>query len=201
MTGFVALEGGEGAGKSTQAARLAGAFGAVLVREPGGTGPGEAVRSLLLDPATGDLDPRAETLLFAAARAQLVADVIEPALAAGRRVVADRFTGSTLAYQGFGRGLDVDRVAEVCAWAAAGRWPDLIVLLDLDPEVAATRLAGAPDRMESAGDDFHRRVTAGFRTLAGRDPGRWAVVDAAGGPDEVAGRVAAVVADRLGWVP
>jgi len=187
---FIAFEGGEGSGKSTQARLLAEALGAVLTHEPGGTDLGRRIRALVLDP-DGDhaLDRRAEALLMAADRAQHVAEVIRPALDAGRDVVSDRFSGSTLAYQGYGRGLDLDDLAWLSRWASGGLEPDLVVLLDVPPEVAVGRLAGDPDRMESAGRAFHDRVAGGYRDLAAADRTRWVVVDGMGTVDEVAARV------------
>src|SRR4051794_23301092 len=192
---FVAFEGGEACGKSTQASRLAAHRGALLTREPGGTPLGERVRAIFLDPATGDIDGRAEALLVAAARAQHVAEVIEPALAAGRDVVTDRFTGSSLAYQGFGRGLPVEEVRALSTFAGRGVEPDLYVLLEVPAEVAAARLGIDRDRMESAGDDFHDRVRRGYADLA-RAEG-WVIVDGSGPPDEVERLVQDAVAARL----
>ena len=194
---LIALEGGEACGKSTQAALLASRLGAVLTREPGGTGVGEQVRDLLLDPAAGDLDARAEALLMAAARAQHVAEVVAPALAKGQDVVTDRYSHSSLAYQGFGRGLPLDEVRHLSDWATGGLWPDVVVLLDLPADEARAR-RGQPDRFEAEDDGFHRRVTDGFRALAEAEPGRWRVVDATGSVAEVAARVWAAVADGLG---
>jgi dTMP kinase len=182
------LEGGEATGKTTQAALLAERLGAVLTREPGGTEVGERVRDLVLDPAVR-VDPRAEALLMAAARAQHVAQVIEPALNGGRHVVTDRFTPSSLAYQGVGRGLGVAEVAALSAFATAGLEPDLILLLDLPLETTAARLSDQPDRLELEGAPFHARVSAAFRRLAEADPTRWRVVPADGSVDEVAARV------------
>jgi dTMP kinase len=193
---FVAFEGGEGSGKSTQAARLAGRLGAVLTHEPGGTAIGTAVRALLLDPATTGLDPRAEALLMAADRAQHVAEVVAPALAEGRDVVTDRFAGSSLAYQGHGRGLSVDEVEHLSRWAAAGTWPDLVVLLTVPAEVSAARTGGARDRLEAAGEAFHRRVAEGFLALAASDPDRWVVLDGTAPEDEVEAAVWAAVTRR-----
>lgn len=190
---LVALEGGEACGKSTQATLLAERLDAVLTREPGGTDVGGRIRELLLDTATADLDARAEALLMAADRAQHVARVVRPALEAGRHVVTDRFIGSSLAYQGFGRGLSVDEVLRISLWATDGIDADAIVLLDVPDEVAAARLGEERDRLESEGADFHRRVLDGFRSLAAQDPARWIVVDGTGSVDEVAGRVAAAV--------
>ena len=198
---FIAFEGGEASGKSTQAARLAEALSAVLTREPGGTPAGRRIRELLLDPATGDLDPRAEALLMAADRAQHVAEVVRPALEAGRHVVTDRFVDSSLAYQGHARGLDVDEVRRLSVWATRDLRPDLIVLLDVPVEVAAERLArlgDGPDRLEGEGVEFHRRVLEGFRSLAAAEPDRWIVVDGTAEPDAVAAVVAEAVRSRLG---
>ncbi|MFN8038804.1 MAG: dTMP kinase [Acidimicrobiales bacterium] len=194
---FIAFEGGEGCGKSTQAARLATALDAVLTREPGATTVGSAIRALLLDPATGPVDPRTEALLMAADRAQHVAEVVRPALAGGRHVVTDRYAGSSLAYQGFGRGLPVDEVRRLTAWGTEDLWPDLVILLVVPAEVAALRLGEDLDRFEQEGDGFHARVEDGFRWLADDDPERWAVVDGTAPPDEVAAAVALVVAERL----
>ena len=191
---FIAFEGGEASGKSTQAALLAARLDAVLTREPGGTPIGEQIRGLLLDPA-GDVEARTEALLMAAARAQHVHDVIEPALAAGRHVVTDRFTASSLAYQGFGRGLALEEVRALSVFATAGLEPDLYVLLDVPPEVAAERRSREHDRMESAGDAFHQRVRDGFLALT---DDRWLVVDGTLPPDEVEGIVASRVAGILG---
>jgi dTMP kinase len=194
---FIAFEGGEGCGKSTQSRRLAQHLDAVLTREPGGTVVGAQLRAILLDPATTGLSSRAEALLMAADRAQHVHEVVEPALAAGRHVVTDRFAGSSIAYQGYARGLDPDEVRRLSVWATGGVWPDLVVLLDLDHSVASTRLGSRPDRFEEEGADFHGRVTAGFRELATADPDRWVVVDGAGSVAEVADAVRAAVAERL----
>jgi dTMP kinase len=198
---WVALEGGEGSGKSTQARLLAGALGAVLTREPGGTEVGERVRSLLLDPGLGVLDARAEALLMAADRAQHMAVVVAPALAAGRDVVSDRSAWSSLAYQGYGRGLPLDELRRLSDWALGGRWPDLAVLVAVPDDVVSARLAAAGravDRFEAEGQAFHRRVNEGFRALAAGEPGRWAVVDGTGAVEEVAARVLSAVTARTG---
>ncbi len=193
---FIAFEGGEACGKSTQAARLAARLGAVLTREPGGTQVGARLRAVLLDNETR-LTDRAEALLMAADRAQHVAEVIRPELASGRHVVTDRYAGSSLAYQGFGRGLPLDEVRLLSAWASDELWPDITVLLDVPLEVAAARRAGSQrDRLESAGDDFHRKVVEGFRTLAAADRDRWVVVDGRLGIDEVEAMIWAAVSER-----
>jgi len=190
---FIVFEGGEGSGKSTQAARLAARLGAVLTREPGGTALGAGIRSLVLDAGGGAVDPRAEALLMAADRAQHVAEVIRPALARGVDVVSDRFSGSTLAYQGYARDLPVDELARLSAWASGGLEPDVVILLDVPAVVAVGRRKPAPDRMEAAGDEFHRRVAEGYLALAAADPQRWRVVDGSGGVDEVEALVVAAL--------
>lgn len=200
MGRFVVFEGGEASGKSTQARILADRWGAELTFEPGDTPLGAELRRLLLSPSDDHPEPRAEALLMAADRAQHVATRIRPALDAGRDVVCDRFVGSSVAYQGHGRGLGAEAVADLSAFATDGLEPDLVVLLEVDAADAADRLAalGRPDRMEAAGDEFHRRVAAGYRAQAEADPDRWVVVDGRGTVDEVAGRVARAVADHLG---
>jgi dTMP kinase len=196
MARFVAFEGGEACGKSTQAGRLAQRLGAVLTHQPGATAVGARLRAVLLDPDT-ELSDRAEALLFATDRAQHVAEVVQPALDAGRHVVTDRYIASSLAYQAFGRGLPLDEVRRLSAWATQDLWPDLTILLDVPVEVAVARLTGRPDRIEAAGDDFHQRVVEGFRTLAAADPGGWVVVDGCGSPDDVEAAVHKAVAERL----
>jgi dTMP kinase len=186
---FIVFEGGEAVGKSTQAALLADRLAALLTREPGGTAVGEALRRLLLDLPLAPV-PKAEALLMLAARAQHVAEVIDPALARGEDVVCDRYSGSTLAYQGFGRGLPLDELQKMNSWATGSRAPDVIVLLDLPMADARQRLSSTrPDRIEAEGEEFLDRAQAGFRQLAAADPLRWRVVDAAGSVEEVAERV------------
>ncbi len=187
---LIAFEGGEASGKSTQAAALAERLGALLTREPGGTAVGRRIRELVLDPAVAELHPRAEALLLAADRAQHVAEVVAPALAAGRDVVTDRFSGSTLAYQGYGHGLPVGDLARISEWASEGLEPDLVVLLEVEPAVAAARQGGRPlDRLEAGSADFHQRVRDGYRALAAADRKRWLVVEGNGTEAEVAARV------------
>jgi dTMP kinase len=200
VSSWIALEGGEGSGKSTQARVLADALGAVLTREPGGTPVGERIRSVLLDPAERGLDVRAEALLMAADRAAHIAGVVAPALAAGRAVVSDRSAWSSLAYQGYGRGLPLDELRRLSDWAMAGRWPDLAVLVVVPEDVAAARLsaAGRPaDRFEAEDPGFHRRVQEGFLALASSEPHRWAVVDGTGSVEEVGVRVIGAVTSRV----
>jgi dTMP kinase len=190
---FVTLEGIDRAGKSTQARLLAEALGdaAVAVREPGGTAVGERVRELLKDPAI-EIGAEAEALLFAAARAELVARVVRPALAAGRVVVCDRFLDSSLAYQGAARGLGLERVAAVNELATGGLVPDVTVLLRIEPEAAGAR-TGESDRLEGEGVAFQRAVAEGYDRLAAAHPERIRVVDAARPPEEVHRDVLAAV--------
>jgi dTMP kinase len=198
---LIAFEGVEGSGKSTQLELLRRALEGrgrevVVTREPGGTPAGERVRALLLDPGV-ELRPRAEALLFAAARAELVEAVIRPALERGAVVLCDRYLDSSLAYQGEARGLGRDPVAQVNRFATGGLVPDLVVLLDLDPAAGLARRARDPDRIEAQDLGFHRRVRDAFRDLAADEPERFAVVDAAAPVDEVAGRVRAAVLGLL----
>jgi dTMP kinase len=186
---FVVFEGGEGAGKSTQVARLADALRAegcevVVTREPGATAVGARIRALLLDPAT-TLSARAEALLYAADRAQHVAEVVMPALARGAVVISDRYVDSSLAYQGAGRELDAEEVAELSRWATQGLRPRLTVLLDVDPEVGLARATGSPDRSEQESLGFHRAVRQGFLDLAGAEPHRYLVLPAEQEPERV----------------
>ena len=208
MTGkLFVFEGPEGAGKSTQVARLAARLRAagldpVVTREPGGTPAGDRIRTLLLD---RDLrvDAITEFLLYAAGRAQHVAEVIGPALAEGRVVVSDRFTAASVAYQGFGRGLDVAWIHDVNARVTAGITPDLNLLLDLDPAVGLTRVAtrGRPDRLEAAALDFHLRVRDGFTRLARAEPERWCVLDATEAPATLEAQIWRRIGPRLGLRP
>lgn len=203
---LIAIEGGEGVGKSTQAALLASAIGAEASREPGGSPIAERIRDLLLDRSLGVLAPRAELYLMLAARAEHLSSLIEPALAAGRHVVVDRFAGSTLAYQGYGRGLPVEEVRRACDLASGGRWPDLSVLLDMPREVAERRRAAqqaqlpgvSPDRIEAEEPEFHRRVNEGFREIAANDTEHWVVLDGSASAAEVAAEVLGAVRARLG---
>jgi dTMP kinase len=187
---FIAFEGVEGAGKGTQidlaAAFLREAGHDVLVtREPGGTDLGERIRELLLDPETGHLDARAEALLFAASRAQTVHAVIRPALAEGKVVICDRYVDSSLAYQGWGRGLGEPDVLTLNVWATQGLFPDLVVLLHLEPETGLLRSTEAPDRMELEGESFHAKVADAYLRIAEEHPERFVVVDADRAPPEV----------------
>lgn len=196
---FVALEGVDGAGKSTQMALLADALRArghdvLTTREPGGTALGERLRDVLLTPGGETPAPATEVLLFAAARAQIVAEVIRPALAGGRFVVCDRFLDSSLAYQGAARGIGIDTVLAANALAVGDCLPDRAVVLDLDVAEASSR-AGGGDRIEDEGRAFQRRVADGYRELARRFPERVTLVPAAGEPMDVHAAVMAALGD------
>ncbi|GGV06381.1 hypothetical protein GCM10010260_49920 [Streptomyces filipinensis] len=187
---FIALEGGDGAGKSTQAEALAEWIRAkghevVLTREPGATPVGKRLRSILLDVSSAGLSHRAEALLYAADRAEHVDTVVRPALERGAVVISDRYIDSSVAYQGAGRDLSPTEIARINRWATNGLVPHLTVLLDVSPEAARERFTEAPDRLESEPAEFHARVRAGFLTLAASDPGRYLVVDAAQEPEAV----------------
>ncbi len=202
---FITLEGGEGTGKSTQAARLAAALeaaghGVVVTREPGGSVGAEAVRHVILSGAAKPLGERAEALLFAAARADHVDRLIAPALAAGRWVVCDRFTDSTTVYQGVLGGVDAALLRALEQVAVGPMQPDLTLVLDVPPEVGLARAAArgvAADRFESEGHAYHAKVRDAFLALAADGGTRYAVIDAAGTPDAVAARIWQVVTERL----
>jgi dTMP kinase len=191
---FIAFEGGEGAGKSTQVRLLcdwltAQGRTARATFEPGGTPAGAAVRAIVLDRAHTGLSPRAEALLYAADRAQHAHAVLRPALAAGEVVVTDRYVDSSLAYQGAGRTIGLDDVAAISRWATQGLRPDLTVLLDLPPETGLARGRAVADRLESESLEFHHRVRDTFRALAAAEPGRYLVLDATRGVEELAADV------------
>lgn len=200
---FITLEGADGCGKSTQAARLADALEAsgrevVRLREPGGTPISEKIRALLLDPANAEMCPECELMLYEASRAQLVRQVIEPALSRGAVVLCDRFYDSTRAYQAGGRGLDVGLVATANRLGSCELVPDRTLVLDLDPQTAYARATvGGADRMEAEGVAFQGRVRESFRRLATEEPARVRLVDASGKKDEVTARLLSALSDLL----
>ncbi|MFJ7205317.1 dTMP kinase [Streptomyces sp. NPDC098789] len=188
---FIALEGGDGAGKSTQVQTLADwirskGHEVVVTREPGATPVGKRLRSILLDVSSAGLSNRAEALLYAADRAEHVDTVVRPALERGAVVISDRYIDSSVAYQGAGRDLSPTEIARISRWATDGLVPNLTILLDVSPETARERFTEAPDRLESEPQEFHQRVRSGFLTLAAADPGRYLVVDAGQDPESVA---------------
>jgi len=201
---FVTFEGGEGSGKTTQLERLAQRLRArglepLVTREPGGTPLGEGIRTLLLDPQRRPA-PMTEALLMEAARAELVAGVIRPALAAGRVVLCDRYDDSTLAYQGGGRGLDADLLRALSRAATGGLRPDLTLLFDLDPAAGLARrarAAGSVNRLDREPEAFHSRVRARYLELAAAEPARFVVLDGALPPDRLEERVWAALEPRL----
>nr|WP_307865030.1 dTMP kinase [Myceligenerans salitolerans] len=205
---FISFEGGDGVGKSTQA-RLLGDWLAeltgrevLLTREPGGTDLGKELRAAVLH--GGDMGPRAEALLYATDRAHHVDSLIRPALGRGAVVITDRYLDSSVAYQAGGRTLGEEEVERLSLWATDGLLPDATVLLDLDPAVAAERRAAtgeAPDRLERAGDEFHRRTREAYLRRAGTDPERWIVVDAARPVEDIQAQIRVDVAARLGLTP
>ncbi|MBG6183330.1 dTMP kinase [Arthrobacter sp. CAN_A214] len=202
---FVAFEGGDGAGKSTQASLLCEALGAAGIpvlrtREPGGTPVGEKLRSLVLEHGQGEIDARTEALLFAASRAAHVAQVILPALARGDVVACDRYVDSSVAYQGAGRELGAQAVLDVNRWAVDGLRPDLTVLLDVEPAEGRSRRTAQDaleDRLESEPDPFHERIRAQFLALAGKSPDRYLVLPADGVKDQLGRKILDAVLERL----
>lgn len=199
---FIVFEGGEGAGKSTQEALLADwltAQGTAVLRtrEPGGTAAGEAIRTILLSNEYAGLTDRAEALLFAAARGEHAAQVIRPALESGTVVICDRYLDSSVAYQGYGRGLGAEYVRGLSLWATRDLVPDLTVLLDVDPAIGLSRVT-SPDRLESEPIDYHRTVRAAFRDIANTDPTRYLVIDADQDKDVIAEQIRDRVAALLG---
>lgn len=194
---FLALEGGEGAGKSTQAALLvewleSRGHHVLLTREPGGTEVGKILRHIVLDNGTGELSPRTEVLLYAADKAEHVDQVVLPALAAGAVVLTDRYVDSLLAYQGAGRHLDSAEIEHVARWATSSLRPHLTIVLDIDPEVGHTRFEGA-DRIEAEPLEFHQRVRRHFLDLADADPQHYLLVHGGGTPTEIHETIRAAV--------
>jgi dTMP kinase len=195
---FISLEGVDGSGKSTQAKLLAEALGpeTLLIREPGGTGAAERIRELLADPAL-EIDPFAELLLFSAARADLLSRAVRPALEAGTHVVADRFADSSIAYQGGARGLGTSHVLSLTDTVIDGLWPDLTLLLRVDPEVGLGRAEGE-DRFESEGLELQRAVAEAYEEIAIIASDRVVAVDASGAVEEVHERIMGIVRERSG---
>jgi dTMP kinase len=199
---FIAFEGVEGSGKGTQIQMAAEhlqreGYDVLLTREPGGTELGERLRSLLLDPETGVVDARTEALLFAASRAQTVHSVIRPALAEGKVVICDRYVDSSLAYQGWGRGLGEQDILTLNVWATQGLFPDLVILLHLEPERGLLRSTDAPDRMELEGQDFHAKVADAYLKIAEEHPERFVVIDADRAPADVSDQVREAIEKAL----
>ena len=195
---YIAFEGLEGCGKSTHVKRLAEALGAVATREPGGTRIGAMLREILADPENTDIDPRTELLLMTADRAQLMSQVIEPALAAGQHVVSDRSIYSTLAYQGYGRRLGVDTIRDINTWALNHTLPDIVVWIQIPRDEAERRLAKRNlDRFEREGADFFARIADGFAEMAAADPNRWIIIDGTLPKDDVQAAIHAAVSPRL----
>ncbi|MEY4159110.1 MAG: thymidylate kinase [Actinomycetota bacterium] len=196
---YIAFEGLEGCGKSTHVKRLAETLGAVATREPGGTRVGAMLRAILADPDNTDIDPRTELLLMTADRAQLMSEVIEPALIAGTHVVSDRSVYSTLAYQGYGRGLGIDAIRSINEWALKQTLPDIVVWIQIPRDEAERRLAKRNlDRFEREGADFFARIADGFAEMAAADPARWIIIDGTMPKDDVQAAIHAAVAPRLG---
>ena len=191
---LIALEGIDGSGKSTQACRLAGSLGAELTFQFGATEIGSVIRDLLLSPTYSELDDKTEALLVVADKAQHLTEIVHPALQAGRDVVTDRYTASTLVYQGYGRGIDLVFLKSILQFATSGLEPDLTILLDLDPAQASNRLQQKLDRIEDATTktSFVSRIRNGYIQLAAESPDSWVVVDASGNIDEVAIQIEAV---------
>ncbi len=209
---LITFEGIEGCGKSTQAERFFGCLleknvDAVFSREPGGTELGEKIRDILLDPGEDCISPDAELFLFNAARAQIVAEIVTPAIRAGRTVILDRYIHSTLAYQGYGNdpgtngetlSKRIERIRRICYEAASGIWPNVVFLIDVPVEVGMERIAGRErDGIEKRGPEFHRRVRDGFLDLAKAEPDIFEVIDGTESPDNVFGEIKRIAGERL----
>ena len=196
---YIAFEGLEGCGKSTHVTRLAATLNGITTREPGGTAIGASLRAAMLDTANTMLSPRAEALMMAADRAQHLDELVLPALNAGTHVVSDRSAYSSLAYQGYGRLLDIDELKRFNNWAIAGNWPDLVVFIDVPLDTLLERLKKRElDRFEREDRAFFERIHAGFTAMATSDPNRWLVVDGTPPKDELASTIAQAVKQRLG---
>jgi len=205
---FITLEGPDGSGKTTQAHLLAGwlreqGYEVILTREPGGTDIGDRIRAVLHDPHNTAMDARTEILLYSASRAQHVAQRIRPALASGKIVVSDRYADSTLAYQGYGRRLDLEALRTITGFATGGLTPDLTLCLDIAPQegLQRRRLGGEEwNRLDAETLEFHQRVRAGYLELAGLEPERWAMIDAARSVEEVQAEIRRLVKAKLNHV-
>jgi len=195
---YIALEGLEGCGKSTHATRLGVHLNAVVTREPGGTPIGTKLRAILADPDNTDLHARTDALLMAADGAQHMEQVVRPALNAGQHVVSDRSIYSTLAYQGYGRGLDVDELRRISTWALDGTLPDIVIFMSVPTDILNERLAKRNlDRFEREGADFFARIHDGFRALMAADPQRWIVIDGTMPKDDVEEAIRVEVLSRI----
>ena len=200
MTGakYIAFEGLEGCGKSTHVARLATNLSGAATREPGGTELGTALRAMMADTSNTGLSPRTEALMMAADRAQHFAEVVMPTLAGGRHVVSDRSVYSSVAYQGYGRMLDIDELRRINNWAIGGRWPDLVVFISVPLDVLLDRLKKRElDRWEREDRSFFERVLDGYKTMAASDPDRWLIVDGLPPKNELETVIAELVRQRL----
>ena len=196
---YIAFEGLEGCGKSTHVKRLATRLNAVMTREPGGTAVGSMLRNILIDPANTNLSPRAEALMMAADRAQHIAELISPSLAAGRHVISDRSVYSSLAYQGYGRQQDLDELRRLNDWAIGGLWPELVVYIEVPTELLLERLKKRElDRFEREDGEFFKRIADGFSQMAAQDPQRWLIIDGTPAKDDLEKIISAAVSERLG---
>ena len=203
---FISFEGPDGSGKTTQARlldehlRLVRGYDVVLTREPGGTEIGDQIRAVVHDPQNTRIDARTEVLLYSAARAQHVVERIHPALAEGRIVITDRYADSTLAYQGYGRGIDLATLQAITEFATGGLWPDLTLYIDITPEEGLRRRRHGGDewnRLDGEALEFHQRVRSGYLALFRQDPQRWCLVDGARSVEEVSVEVSQLVMARL----
>lgn len=196
---YIAFEGVEGCGKSTHVQRLATHLGALVTREPGGTAIGSTLRAIMANPENTHLSPRAEALMMAADRAQHLSELVVPTLESGRHVVSDRSVYSSLAYQGYGRQLNIDDLRQFNDFAIASRWPDLVVYIRIELDVVRRRLAKREtDRFEREDDQFFQRIIAGFDALASAEPDRWLIVDGGPAKDELELVIRQGVTERLG---
>ena len=196
---YIAFEGLEGCGKSTHVTRLATALNAVATREPGGTEIGAALRATMLDAKNTSLSPRSEALMMAADRAQHIQEVVLPAIASGRHVVSDRSVFSSLAYQGYGRQLDLGSLRQLNSWAIQDVWPDLVIFIDVSMDVLFERLKKRElDRFEREDRSFFERVLHGFHEMAKGEPSRWLIIDGSPPKDELETIIRQAVTDRLG---